>query len=127
MEGFQKFVLFTAIIVLIIALIFIGIALSYSNDVTWPPMVPQCPDYWLSDGSGNNSTCINVKDLGTCKPQNGDKHLVMNFNGPAFTGSNGACAKYTWANNCDVSWDGITYGVNNPCQTSSSSSSSSSS
>ena len=32
-----------------------------------------------------------------------------------FTGSNGTCAKYSWANKCDVSWDGITYGVENPC------------
>ena len=39
----------------------------------------------------------------------------MNFNLPAFTGSNGTCAKYNWANNCKVSWDGITYGVENPC------------
>ena len=124
MEGFQKFVLFTAIIVLIIALVFIGIALSYSNETTWPPMVPQCPDYWLIDGSGNNSTCVNIKDLGTCQPQSGQNHLVMNFNTPAFSGTNGACAKYTWANKCNVTWDGITYGVNNPCQTASSSSSS---
>jgi hypothetical protein len=118
MEGFQKFVLFSAIIILIVALIFIGIALSYSTDTTWPPMTPECPDYWTIDGSGNNTNCINVKDLGTCKPQSGTKHLTMNFNGPAYTGANGACAKYTWAKNCGVSWDGITYGVNNPCQTS---------
>jgi hypothetical protein len=119
MEGFQKFVLFTAIIVLIIALIFIGIALSYSKETTWPPMTPQCPDYWLVDGSGNNSTCINIKDLGTCSAQNGQQHLVMNFNSPAFSGANGLCAKYNWATNCGISWDGITYGVSNPCQTTS--------
>jgi hypothetical protein len=119
MEIFQKFVLFTAIIILIISLIFIGIALSNSKNQVWPPMIPECPDYWVVDGSGNNTTCINTKDLGTCQPQNGKRHLVMNFNGPAYTGSNGLCAKYTWANNCGVSWDGITYGVNNPCQTTS--------
>ena len=120
MDGFQKFILFAAIIILIIALIVIGIALSYSTDTTWPPMTPDCPDWWISDGSGNLATCTNVKDLGTCPPQSGQKHLIMNFNGPAFTGSNGTCAKYTWAKKCGVSWDGITYGVNNPCQTSSS-------
>jgi hypothetical protein len=119
MDGFQKFVLFAAIIILIIALVFIGIALTYSTNTTWPPMTPECPDYWTIDGSGNNTTCINVKDLGTCPPQSGSQHLTMNFNSPAYTGSNGACAKYTWAKNCGVSWDGITYGVNNPCQTTS--------
>lgn len=122
MEAFQKIVLFGAIIVLIIALVFIGISLAHSKDKQkWPPMTPECPDYWTIDGSGNNATCINMKDLGTCKPQSGDKHLRMNFNLPAFTGSNELCAKYTWAQKCGVSWDGITYGVNNPCQTTSSS------
>lgn len=118
MEDFQKFVLFSAIIILIIALVFIGVALTRSKDNNqWPPITPQCPDYWMIDGSGNNTTCINVKDLGTCKPQNGNKHLTMNFNTNAFTGSNGLCSKYTWAQRCGISWDGITYGVPNPCQT----------
>ena len=115
MEGFQKIVLFAAIIILIIALVIIGIALTYAQDQTWPPMVPDCPDYWVMDGSGNNATCTNVQDLGSCPPTNGSQHLVMNFNTPAFTGSQGSCNKYSWARNCGVSWDGITYGVNNPC------------
>jgi hypothetical protein len=119
MNDFQKFVLFAAIIILIIALVFIGIALTYSNDTTWPPMTPECPDYWTIDGSGNNTNCINIKDLGTCPPQSKNKHLKMNFNSPVYSGTNGMCAKYTWAKNCGISWDGITYGVNNPCQSSS--------
>ncbi len=120
MEDFQKFVLFAAIIILIIALVVIGISLSYAKDKdSWPPLTADCPDYWMIDGSGNNTVCINVKDLGTCAPQSGKQHLMMNFNTSAFTGSNGNCAKYTWAKKCGVSWDGITYGVNNPCQTSS--------
>ena len=32
-----------------------------------------------------------------------------------FTGSNGACNKRNWADFNGISWDGITYGVNNPC------------
>ena len=117
MEGFQKIVLFSAIVMLIISLIMIGMALSQTTSQQWPPMTPQCPDYWAIDGSGNNATCVNVKNLGTCPPSNGKKHLRMNFNNPAFTGSNELCAKYTWATKCGVSWDGITYGVSNPCQT----------
>jgi hypothetical protein len=116
MESFQQFILFSAIIVLIITLIFIGMALSYSKDQKWPPMTPECPDYWIVDGSGNNATCINMKDLGTCPPRSGDQHLRMDFNSAAFKGDNEMCAKYTWAKKCGVSWDGITYGVNNPCQ-----------
>jgi hypothetical protein len=119
MEGFQKIVLYSAIIMLIIALVIIGIALSYANsEKAWPPIVPDCPDYWVIDGSGNNATCINVKDLGTCSATGENKHLSVNFNESPFVGSNETCAKYKWASNCGVSWDGITYGVNNPCQTS---------
>lgn len=119
MEGFQKIVLFSSVILLIIALVIIGIALMYSKNQTWPPMTPECPDYWLVDGSGNNTTCINVKNLGKCSPQSQNKHLVMNFNNYPFTGSQGLCNKYTWANKCGITWDGITYGAQNPCQTSS--------
>jgi hypothetical protein len=117
MEGFQKIVLFSAIVILIISLVTIGITLSYSKDEEWPPITAECPDFWITDGSGNNTKCINVKDLGTCKAMGEDKHLVMNFNLPAFTGSQGDCNKYKWADKCDISWDGITYGVTNPCQT----------
>jgi len=119
MEAFQKIVLFGAIIILIIALIFIGLALSNSTNQQWPPMTPQCPDYWAIDGSGNNATCVNVKDLGTCPAQSGSSHLTMNFNQAPYTGTNGLCAKYNWAQKCGVTWDGITYGVTNPCQTTS--------
>lgn len=121
MEGFQKIVLFLAVVILIIALVVIGLALANSKNNVWPPMISNCPDYWGAiDGSGNNAMCINSKDLGTCKPTNGTKHLTMDFNVAPYIGSNSQCAKYTWAKNCGISWDGITYGVNNPCQTKSS-------
>ena len=115
MEGFQKIVLIIAIIVLIVTLVFIGLVLNSSSSETWPPLVAECPDWWIADGSGNNTTCINVKDLGVCPAQSGKKHQTMNFNSSVFTGSDGTCAKYNWANKCDVTWDGITYGVENPC------------
>ena len=115
--NFQKIVLYAAIIILIIALVIIGIALSYAaSSEDWPPVVPECPDYWIIDGSGNNTKCINVKDLGVCPAQSGQKHQTMNFQSSSFTGDNGSCNKYTWAKKCQVSWDGITYGVQNPCQ-----------
>jgi hypothetical protein len=110
---FQKMVLYGAIFILIIALILIGVALRYSSAKNWPPIIPDCPDYWLIDGSGNNTTCTNIKDLGTCPPKDGN-HLVMNFNDPLFTGDNGARVKYDWAKKCNVSWDGVTYGVDPP-------------
>ncbi len=109
-------VLYSAIIILIIALVIIGIALSYGKDnQVWPPIVPACPDYWTMDDS-DNATCVNIKDLGTCPATGENTHLSVNFNEAPYLGANGTCAKYTWANKCGISWDGITYGVNNPCQ-----------
>lgn len=125
MDGFKKIVLFSAIIILIISLVFIGVALSYAKDETWPPMVPSCPDYFVIDGSGNDAKCVDVKDLTMnsnpqfCRPPPGSKddHYSINFNTAQYTGSNGTCNKYKWATTCGVAWDGITYGVQNPCET----------
>jgi hypothetical protein len=123
MEGFKKIVLICAIIILIIVLILIGISLHYAKDETWPPMVASCPDYWLlngNDSSGNTGVCTDIKDLADwskCPPESGKKHTQQSFDNAAFTGTNGTCAKYNWATNCGVSWDGITYGLStNPCQ-----------
>ena len=118
MASFQKIVLIVAIVVLIVALVIIGFALTFASNDHWPPMIPGCPDYWVIDGSGNNATCINIKDLGTCPATGESKHQSVNFNQAPFVGSDETCAKYTWAKKCGVTWDGITYGVNNPCQTS---------
>lgn len=119
MQTFQKVVLFAAIIILILVLVFIGYALHKARASVWPPLIGDCPDYWV-DMSGNGAMCTNVKNLGngTCKPSGSDTFLKMDFTQPAFSGGNGLCAKYTWANNCGVSWDGITYGVTNPCDAS---------
>jgi hypothetical protein len=111
MENFQKTVLFIAIIILIILLIFIGVSLSSSiQNQQWPPIISDCPDYWKNIDA---SYCENVKNLGI----QGTTPNTMNFNVPQFTGTNELCSKYTWATNNNLTWDGITYGVSNPCQT----------
>jgi hypothetical protein len=117
MEGFQKIVVITAAIILLFSLVFMSIAIAKGSGETWPPVIADCPDWWIIDGSGNNSTCINVKDLGTCASQHqgNNRHQTMNFNTDIYSGSNGDCNKYNWANKCNISWDGITYGVENPC------------
>jgi hypothetical protein len=115
---FQRVVIIIAIIILIIILFLIGLALHKSTGQPWPPIVGDCPDYWI-DLSGNGTNCVDVKDLAKSKcPSVGTEHLNMNFNVPGFQGTNGLCSKYKWANSCGVSWDGITYGSQNPCDTS---------
>jgi hypothetical protein len=112
--NFQKIVLIVATMILIVVLVIIGISLSKSMNNNWPPTVADCPDYWI-DLSGNGQACFNTHGLGKCNiPSESDK-LTMNFNQSPFIGSNGICAKYKWAKNCQVTWDGITSGVKNPC------------
>ena len=110
MAGFQKIVLYTAIIILIVTLIIVGYSLRYAKkQEVWPPMVSNCPDYWTIDGSGNDVKCI---------PGKINKGMVSG-SAPSFT-SMDTCGKYTWAHNNNVSWDGITYGYgsSNPCSSS---------
>ena len=114
---FQKIILIVGVIFLVVVLLFIARALNKSNQPdVWPPVIGDCPDYWI-DMSGNGAACLNKKKLGKCNvPYTGDMN-TMNFNVPPFnsSGKTGMCSKYTWATNCNVTWDGITYGVPNPC------------
>jgi len=116
--NFQKIILTIAIVVLIVLLVVIGITLSKASDSeVWPPIIGECPDYWV-DLSGNGEACVNTHSLGRCNiPSNGEQ-ASMNFNQAPFNTENGNCAKYTWATGCQVTWDGITSGVKNPCDTS---------
>ena len=118
--NFQKIILTIAVIGLIVLLVMIGFSLANSSKsgIVWPPVVGSCPDYWL-DLKGNGEECYNVKSLGKCNVPGTVEKNTMNFNVSPFNSDTGTCSKYTWANNCKVSWDGITYGAKNPCDTSS--------
>jgi len=135
MASFQKIVLTIAIIILVIILVIIGyLLLKNPSDNTWPPIIGQCPDYWV-DFSGNGGNCVNVQSLGDCSgngymnmnmncpdainntPSNG-----MNFNTSTYTNSQtGLCSKYNWASTNGITWDGIWPDFPNPCSSSTSS------
>ena len=96
----------------------IGVSLSKASvEDTWPPIVGECPDYWV-DMSGNGEACFNSHSLGRCNIPSEKEKGTMNFNQSPFTGDNGLCSKYNWATSCQITWDGITSGVKNPCDTS---------
>lgn len=116
MLNFQKIIIIIAVILLIISLVLIGIFMNNNKTAEqWPPLIGDCPDYWI-DTSGNGSKCVNVKNLGKCKSSSDPGTFSMDFTTSEFTGSQGLCNKYKWATStCGVSWDGITYGVENPC------------
>ena len=59
---FQMTVLWIAVFVFLALLAFIGynIYSSQYSTVNWPPNTPDCPDYWLSDGTNCKSSSYNL-------------------------------------------------------------------
>ena len=125
MDSFQKTTLVVAIIILIISLVFIGVVLKTTiSSQKWPPMLGDCPDYWVDLGK-NGSKCYNPQKIGSCNIPTQSNKNTMDFTTDVFTGDDGACNKKKWADRCSksssngmstVSWDGITYGVTDPCE-----------
>lgn len=97
--NFQKYTIVIATIILVLLLALVGFLIwRAKNNVTWPPIVAECPDYFEVTGPG---MCNNVRSLGTC-------HGEINFTDAAFQGEAGLKNKKKWANKCGVVWDGIT-------------------
>ena len=80
---------------MIIALTIVGVIISSdSNKLDFPPRIDSCPDYWVHasylkdpnnvthissddiDVKALNEECINIKNLGSCNPQD----QIMDFN-----------------------------------------------
>ena len=100
---FQIIVVSIAVICLITALTFVGYSLyTYQHHKKYPPVSSACPDYWVS----KNDKCYNEKHLGTCNNSPSDDS--KDFNNSHFKGHKGDCNKSKWANQCNLSWDGIT-------------------
>ena len=65
MNNFQKVIAIIFIILLIICLIIVGHALyNHKFNTAYPPVVEDCPDYWLDKSDGNGSNCVNSQNLG---------------------------------------------------------------
>lgn len=113
MVNFQRTIIIVAFGLFIISLAIVGYVLYFAkNSSIWPPLVGDCPDYWI-DISGNGGQCVNVMDLGTCNTKG--THSTVDFTQAPYIGVGGTCAKYNWATGCGLTWDGITSGVLNPC------------
>lgn len=105
--SFQITVMIVAVVLLICALLMIGVVLhkQKSNDnIVFPPVVGDCPDYWVNETNDDKVKCVNEKKLGDC-------HATMDFSLPRWKGDSGLCNKFKWARDCGITWDGVT---NNP-------------
>ena len=90
--SFQKSVLMVSVVLLIICLIMIGIAM-YNNkyDSDYPPIVADCPDYWIEKPSDmpDDTKCYNVQNLGKSECEKS-----KDFSGSLWSGTEGTCNKY---------------------------------
>jgi len=112
---FQQITIIITLLLLLVIFIFIWGSLVYAKkDGPNAPIIPQCPDFWEIEETDNGTKCVNVQNLGTCPAATGDKFMTVDFNSGTFTDN---CSKYTWAKNCNIAWDGLTYGVDSPCNT----------
>lgn len=122
---FQSIVIVILGILLIITIIaFYYIASSRGNNMPFPPSIPVCPDYYYQTAELQDGTI-------TCKAMPSMEKTLNNagvtnqrcstptFTPQYYSGTNANCLKYTWFSNCNSipAWEGITYGVNNPCAT----------
>ena len=131
MEQFYVIVITIAIVLLILALTYIGVFLigDDTTQVTFPPHSNQCPDYWEVNGDGHCIIPTNGINLGTATSPTGFEKLknigtVQNPNmvrDTAYTGiqpdltntnipfeNRTICEKKQWANTFKIEWDGVT-------------------
>jgi hypothetical protein len=137
MNNFQNYVFVTTMICLLIGLIITAIFLmKKTSNTTYPPVIDNCPDYWISsyydldntDKAIPNGSKCNDTQYGCC-PDNitaksddagstcpvakcyNTKNLgITSDTCPKtmdFTNYT-TCQKQTWATGCQVTWDGIT-------------------
>ena len=116
LNKFNKTILFSAIVILIIALIVIGIMLRYAMfNASYPPVISDCPDYWdVSLNSNNQINCINISQRNKGTSYN-NTYPVDNFYSETSNKNDVICAKYRWSKDRNISWDGITNN-NNACK-----------
>ncbi len=103
-----KYLALGLILLLLVFFIVISILVmrTDSKNITYPPEITDCPDYWYESydkSTGKGKKCYNAHQLGS-----NECAEVMDFTTQDWTGSDSLCKKQTWANNCGLSWDGIT-------------------
>ena len=107
---FNSIVLQIAVILLIITLIFVGFIINNSirgSSVTFPPVTGICPDYWSAEDMSGTTMCINNIKIGNA---NNISSSCDRFNTNTMATT---CDKYSFANSCGLTWDGITNNQDN--------------
>jgi len=133
MEAFYKITILVMIVFLILILTVIGILMAKkSNNLVYPPIANQCPDYWTFDGSSCivpnqgvlNSSGVMIDDANAntlngfssvgavpkntaglkTETKNNKTVFKIDFKDPGWAGT---CDQKKWANKNNIVWDGI--------------------
>lgn len=111
--NFYSITLTIATIILILALAFVGWAMTKSKDqVKFPQLQNTCPDNWTIDVNGMceqpDSGSINYGNaMPSTTPGINETKFDPNHAGWSAAG-NAACAKKKWASDLNIAWDTIT-------------------
>jgi len=113
---FYKNLFVSVILSVLLILVIMAIIMYRTKDKQiYPPVVQPCPDYYNTDGSGN---CIANEYVWFVSSESSKKTGLScskvnfsEFKNPGIGVSSALCTKKNWANDCSVSWDGVT---NNP-------------
>ena len=97
-------------IVLIVGIVYVGLMIRNARqNLSWAPVVGQCPDNWTFNPSGNK--CVVPKGEGDYnKPDQTNSNCVLSGDDYIipFTDAKYLENRKTWAKNCKVYWDGVT-------------------
>jgi len=94
-------VLWTAVLIFIAVLAFFGYSIYVSQyNISWPPSIPDCPDYWTSNGtnctySGYNK-CLTGDTTATTFLINKYPNLCDKYD-YAFQTGNKCAASFNWS------------------------------
>ena len=105
---FYKNIFISTILSVILLLGIVAYVMYNSKDKQiYPPMLSECPDYYNLDNAGNcvNNGVWDIKDDSIC---NGIDFSADEYKIPGTGANSGLCAKKNKANDCNITWDGIT-------------------
>ena len=112
---FYKNLFISVILSVLLVLIFMAVIMYNSKKKqVYPPVFQPCPDYYKTDSAGNCLINAGVWDSSKVPATSGSTSLSCSnvdfsgFKNPGIGASSSLCTKKKWAQDCQVTWDGIT-------------------
>jgi hypothetical protein len=119
MDLFKIITVVIAVLLFIVIMTLVGILINTSNHLgtVYPPILNQCPDGWMADGSNNciipsNINLGNLTDFSTLpgyfvNQTTGQSEINFSDRGWDGNGMTSQCNKRLWCNTNNIVWDTI--------------------